>query len=74
MCYTVEVENWITHGCMVEHDQVCQDPPVSVLPIFAKVQEHKPSTPHRPCLDNCALNAHILTHPGTDTPVCGETI
>ena len=63
-----EVENWIARGWMVKQDPACHEPPVSVLPILAKVRKHKPSTPVRPCLDYCALNAHIPSHPGTDAP------
>ena len=63
-----EVENWIARGWMFKHDPARHEPPVSVLPILAKVQEHKPSTPVRPCLDYRALNAHIPSHPGTDAP------
>ena len=69
-----EVDGWISRGWLVEHDSSCHEEPVSVLPLLAKVQSHKSSTPVRPCLDYRALNKCIVSHPGGEAPACDERL
>ena len=69
-----EVAMWIDRGFMVPHDPAIHGEPAAVLPLLATCQEHKTSTPVRPCLDFRLLNNHILSHPGNDVPVCGEKL
>ena len=69
-----EVRGWIDNGWLVEHDPATHGDVATVLPLLAKVQEHKSTTPVRPCLDYRLLNERIESHPGADAPVCSETI
>ena len=68
-----EVGSWIEQGWMtpVTEDEAA---PMCVLPLIAQVQEHKPTTPVRPCLDYRLLNKRIVSQPGTDAPACNEKI
>ena len=49
--FASEVETWIENGWLVPHDEAKHGVPSCVLPLLPQVQEHKPSTPVRPCLD-----------------------
>ena len=69
-----EVEGWMSNGWLVKHDSEVHGEPGAVLPLLAVVQEHKASTPVRPCLDYRAINNLILSSPGADSPACGEKI
>lgn len=40
-----EVDGWIEQGWPVEHSAEAHGEPISVPPLIAKMQEHKPSTP-----------------------------
>lgn len=69
-----EVDGWLESGWLIPHDPVQHGSPRCVLPLIAQVQDHKPSTPVRPCLDYRLLNKQILSNPGLDAPACGEKI
>ena len=69
-----EVEKWLGNGWLVKHDVEKHGEPRCVLPLLAATQEHKASTPVRPCLDYRLLNQKLTSHPGTDAPACGETL
>ena len=69
-----EVQTWIDRGWLVKHSTERHGEPLSVLPILAKLQEHKPTMPVRPCLDYRALNNCIVSHPGLEAPACGEKL
>ena len=71
--FSKEVHGWIENGWLVEHDPEKHGEPKCVLPLLAQVQEHKPSTPVRPCLDYRPLNSLIISQPA-EAPVCGETL
>ena len=72
--FNKEVEGWIQRGWLVPHDEAIHGPPGAVLPLIAKCQEHKVTTPVRPVLDYRDLNDHIVNNPGCNTPVCGEKL
>ena len=75
-----EVNAWIDNGWLVPYDAARHSPPPpppppgAVLPLLAVCQEHKATTPVRPCLDYRLLNSCIVSNPGKDAPVCGEKI
>ena len=69
-----EVGKWIEEGWLVPHDESIHGRPGAVLPLIAQVQEHKPSTPVRPCLDYRLLNKLLVSQPGRSAPVCEETL
>ena len=56
------------------HDSAVHGEPATVLPFLAQVQEHKASTPVRPCLDYRILNDLLASHPDREAPVCDETL
>ena len=58
----------------MKHDPVRHGEPKCVLLLIAQVQEHKPSTPVRPCLDHRAINKQITSHPGLDAAVCADKL
>ena len=72
--FASEVETLIENGWLVPHDEAVHGVPSCVLPLLAQVQEHKPSTPVRPCLDYRSLNAHLVSQPGTEAQDCGDTL
>ena len=72
--FASEVQGWIDKGWLVKHDEGRHGSPCTVLPLLAKVQDHKSSTPVRPCLDYRAVNSQILSHPGKEAPVCGDKL
>ena len=72
--FSAEVDTWNSKGYLVKHDPAVHGAATSVLPLIAKVQKHKSSTPVRPCLDYRELNKHIISHPGLDAPACGEAL
>ncbi|XP_065182549.1 uncharacterized protein LOC135813378 [Sycon ciliatum] len=72
--FNAEVDAWIQQGWLVPHDADVHGPPGAILPLIAKCQEHKASTPVRPVLDYRGLNQLIRNHPGCNTPVCGEKL
>eukprot|EP00117_Sycon_ciliatum_P033147 scpid74252/ scgid25568/ len=45
-----------------------------VLPVLAVAQEHKETTPVRPCLDYRRLNELIVSEPGQNSPSCQENL
>ena len=69
-----EVRTWIDNGWLQPYDVDQHGQPKCVLPFLAQVQEHKSSTPVRPCLDYRRLNACIISHPGSEAPACGEKL
>ena len=69
-----EVQLWIAKGFLIKHDRQEHGEPVCVLPLIAVTQEHKVTTPVRPCLDYRYLNKKICSRPGFDPPVCGDTL
>ncbi|XP_065196502.1 uncharacterized protein LOC135827994 [Sycon ciliatum] len=72
--FCTEVDAWVENGWLVEHDPSVHGEPAAILPLLAKVQEHKASTPVRPCLDYRALNGVIKSNPGTEAPVCADKL
>ena len=62
------------NGWLVPYDVNSHGLIGAVLPFIAVCQEHKPTTPVRPCLDYRALNEQIVSHPGAEAPVCGEKL
>ena len=56
------------------YDEAVHGPLGAVLPLLPAVQQHKPSTSVRPCLDYSMLNEFILSNPGANSPVCGDKI
>ena len=69
-----EVESWIANGWLIKHDPSAHGEPAAVLPLLAVSQPHKSSTPVRPVLDYRALNELIKCNPGTESPVCEDTV
>ncbi|XP_065185766.1 uncharacterized protein LOC135816500 [Sycon ciliatum] len=69
-----EVDAWIANGWLVPHDEATHGAVAGVLPLIARTQEHKASTPIRPCLDYRKLNELIESEPGYEAPVCAEKI
>ena len=69
-----EVDSWVEKGWLVPYDAQHHGPPGAVLPILASCQEHKLTTPIRPCLDYRTLNDHVVSKPGKNAPACGDTI
>ena len=69
-----EIEKWITEGWLIPHDAKEHGQPAAVLPLLAQLQEHKQSTPVRPCLDYRQLNDRLKCQPGREAPACGETL
>ena len=69
-----EVTMWVEKGWLVPCHVDKHGPIGAVLSLLAVCQEHKATTPVRPCLDYRALNDRIVSNPGKDAPVCGETI
>ena len=69
-----EMDAWVENGYLIEYDEATYGPPAAIIPLLAKDQAHKESTPVRPCLDYRGLNAVIKSNPGTDAPACGEKI
>ena len=69
-----EVEGWIQRGWQVKHCVETDGEPKGVLPLIAQEQEHKPTTPVRPCLDYCELNSRIQSFPGGDAPACDDKL
>ena len=65
---------WQAEGWLVPYDADVHGPVGGVLPLIAVCQEHKLSTPIRPCLDYRELNKRIASRPGTEAPACGEKI
>ena len=51
-----EIAMWIDNEWLVPYDASQHGPIGAVLPLIAVCQEHKPTTPVRPCLDYRALN------------------
>ena len=45
-----------------------------MLPLMAVAQAHKASTPVRSVLDYRELNKCLVSNPGFDSPVCGDTL
>ena len=72
--FCAEVDSWVKNGWLVEHNPAIHGDPAAVLPFIAVAQEHKATTPVRPCLDYRFLNDHLVSKPGMESPVCGETI
>ena len=72
--FSDEVDGWIERGWLVPHDESLHGKPACVLPLLAQVQEHKATTPVRPCLDYRKLNECLVSKPGLEVPVCEETL
>eukprot|EP00117_Sycon_ciliatum_P045923 scpid44614/ scgid2187/ len=68
--FASEMKLWVDNGWLVKYDSEAFGEPVAVLPILAVSQQHKASTPVRPCLDYRALNACLVSHPGVTAPAC----
>ena len=69
-----EVDSWVEKGWLIPHDADVHGEPAAVLPLLAVVQEHKATTPVRPCLDYRALNSLLVSSPGAESPVCQEKL
>ena len=69
-----EIEMWIRDGWLVPYDKNVHGPPGAVLPLIASVQEHKASTPVRPCLDYRLVNEVIKSSPGYDAPATDQKL
>ena len=69
-----EVMKWINAGWLVPHNDALHGSPTAVLPLLAQMQEHKASTPVRPCPDHRSLNALLVSQPGREALVCEETL
>ena len=69
-----EVAKWIEEGWLVPHDPEVHGEPAAVLPLLAQVQEHKETTPVRPCLDYRHLNDQLTSQPGNSAPVCEDKL
>ena len=69
-----ELHTWLENKWLVPYDEAVHGPLGAVLPLLPAVQQHKPSTPVRPCLDYSMLNEFILSNPGANSPVCGDKI
>eukprot|EP00117_Sycon_ciliatum_P010277 scpid12682/ scgid5529/ len=72
--FQAEVQKWLDSDFLVPHDRELHGDPVAVLPLLAQVQEHKGTTPVRPCLDYRLLNRRLTSQPGRDAPVCEEAL
>ena len=72
--FSQEIDGWISNGWLVPHDESVHGKIAGVLPLLARVQEHKSSTPVRPCLDYRQLNALLKSQPGSEAPVCAEKV
>eukprot|EP00117_Sycon_ciliatum_P016048 scpid17635/ scgid15645/ Gag-Pol polyprotein; Matrix protein p10; p20; Capsid protein p25; Nucleocapsid protein p14; Protease p15; Reverse transcriptase/ribonuclease H p90; Integrase p46 len=68
------IKQWIDDDWLVPHDPKIHGEPAAVLPLLAQVQEHKTSTPVRPCLDYRLLNDRLKSQPGQEAPVCADTL
>ena len=69
-----EVDGWIEKGWLIPHDPDVHGEAVAVLPLLAVKQEHKVTTPVRPCLDYTALNKELVSNPGAEAPACQEKL
>ena len=69
-----EVAMWVEKGFLVPYRRDEHGTPGAVLPLMAVAQEHKPTTPVRPCLDYRRLNQRIVSHPGVTAPACDQKI
>ena len=69
-----EIQKWIQEGWLVPYDETVHGEIGGVLPLLAVCQEHKESTPIRPCLDYRDLNSRIVSLPGLDAPACEEKL
>ena len=56
LMFCEEVDGWIDKGWLVPHGEAGHGPVCGVLPLIARTQEHRASTPVRPCLDYRKLN------------------
>ena len=72
--FCAEVDQWLAKGWMEKYDEAVHGDIAGVLPLLAVAQEHKESTPVRPCLDYRRLNNLILSQPGQNSPSCQETL
>ena len=72
--FSEQVESWISSGWLVEHEVSVHGGPCCVLPLLAKVQVHKSTTPVRPCLDYRQLNKRSISQPEAEAPACKETL
>ena len=72
--FQAEIDLWLAEGWLVPYDADRHGPPGAVLPLLAVCQEHKPTTPVRPCLDYRALNVRIISSPGREAPACPEKL
>ena len=66
-----EVMKWIDASWLVPDNDALHGSPAPVLPLLAQMQEHKASTPVRPCLDHRSL---LVSQPGREALVCEETL
>ncbi|XP_065189616.1 uncharacterized protein LOC135820229 [Sycon ciliatum] len=69
-----EVDSWVEKGWLVEHDEATHGSPTAIIPLLAKSQAHKSTTPVHPCLDYRGLNNLTKSNPGMDAPACAEKI
>ena len=63
-----EIEKWITKGWLIPHDVKEHGQPAAVLLLLAQLQEHKQSTPVRPCLDDRQLNDRLKCQLSREAP------
>ena len=72
--FAEEIQNWRDNGWMAGCDVLKHGEQKCVPLLIAQMQESKTSTPVRPSLDYRLLNECIVSHPGLDAPVGGETL
>ena len=72
--FVQEVQNWVNQKWLVPYDESQHGKMGCVLLLLAVCQEHKESTPIRPCLDYRELNSSIVSQPGLDAPACEEKL
>ena len=72
--FHAELQTWITNGWLVPHDPDVHGEPGAVLPLIAVSQQHKATTPVRPCLDYLNLNWRLRSNPGVEAPACDHKL
>ena len=67
-------DEWIERGWLVKHTADTHGRTACVLLLIVVSQPHKKYTPVRPLLDYRHLNKLSVSHPGTKSPVCAESM
>lgn len=69
-----EIKAWIANRWMVEHDKAEHGKPKCILPLFTRLQEHKPDTPAQPGLDYRKVNECLKSTAGVHAPAFEATL